>query len=183
MTAEAGAVADRQARISGDKFLRLLPALVTTPRRPWLIIPIAWLVSFGGSIALAALVQRLAPNAQSVEIPKGLPPLLVIFAFAIFSPVLESILMGLGLKLLMRWLTPGVAIVVSAVTWGILHSLQVPVWGLAIWWPFLVFSTLFVVWQQRGFWVGVAVASAVHFLQNIGPSLAIAYPNLFHGLG
>jgi membrane protease YdiL (CAAX protease family) len=90
--------------------------------------------------------------------------------------------MGLGLKLLLRWLAPGPAILASAVCWGILHSLQIPVWGLAIWWPFLIFSTLFVVWQQRGFWTGVAVASATHFLQNIGPSLALAYPNAFHAL-
>jgi len=180
---QAGAVADQRARISNDRLLGFLPVLLKEPRRAWLVIPIAWALSFAGSIALAALVQWLAPNAQSVEIPKGLPPWLIIFGFAIFSPVLESILMGVGLKVLMRWLAPGPAIFVSAIVWGILHSIQVPVWGLAIWWPFLIFSTLFVVWQQRGFWTGVAVAAATHFLQNIGPSLAIAYPNLFHGLG
>jgi hypothetical protein len=183
VTAQAGAVASQQARISDDWFLGKLPAFVREPRRAWLVIPLAWLLSFGGSVALAALVQQIAPNAQSIEIPKGIPPWLLIFGFAIFSPVVESILMGLGLKVLMRWLSPGQAIFVSAIVWGILHSLQIPVWGLAIWWPFLIFSTLFVIWQQRGFWTGVAIAAATHFLQNIGPSLAIAYPNAFHGLG
>lgn len=183
MNSSGGAVAVQRDRISDDKFLNLLPAFLREPRRAWLVIPVAWLLSFAGSIGLAALVQWIAPHAQSVEVPKGLPPWLIIFGFAIVSPLLESILMGLGLKLLLRWLTPGQAIFVSAVVWGILHSLQVPVWGLAIWWPFLIFSTLFVVWQQRGFWTGVGVAAATHFLQNIGPSLAIAYPNAFHSLG
>jgi hypothetical protein len=68
------------------------------------------------------------------------------------------------------------------VCWGIFHSLQVPVWGLAIWWPFLIFSTLFVVWQRRGFWTAVGVAAATHSLQNLAPSLAMAYPNLIPGL-
>ena len=56
----------------------------------------------------------------------------------------------------------------------LVHSLGAPSWGLAIWWPFLIFSTLFVVWRQRGFWAGVAVASATHALQNLIPALVVA---------
>jgi len=162
-----------------DPFLRFLPPPFREPRRAWLVIPLAWLLSFLGSIVLAAVVHWIVPNAQSVDIPK-LPPWAIIFAFAIFSPVVESILMGLALKLLMRWVTPGVAILISAVGWGILHSIEVPIWGLAIWWPFLIFSTLFVIWQVRGFWIGVGVAAATHGLQNLGPSLALAYPHWLH---
>ena len=169
-------------RLFDDNFLRFFPAPLREPRRAWLAIPIAWLLSFLGSLVLAMVVHWLAPDARSVEIPK-LPAWLIILAFAILSPLIESILMGLGLKLLMRFMSPGVAILVSAVCWGIFHSLQIPVWGLAIWWPFLIFSTLFVVWQQRGFWTGVGVAAATHCLQNLGPSLAIAYPHLFKALG
>lgn len=169
-------------RLFDDNFLRFLPAPLREPRRAWLAIPVAWLLSFLGSIALAALVHWVAPDARSINIPK-LPAWVIIVAFAIFSPVVESILMGLGLKLLLRWMPPGPAIMVSAASWGVLHSLQIPVWGLAIWWPFLIFSTLFVVWQQRGFWTAVGVAAATHCLQNLGPSLALAYPHFFQGLG
>jgi hypothetical protein len=165
-------------RLFDDNLLRFLPAPIREPRQAWLAIPIAWLLSFLGSIALAGLVQWLAPDAQAVEIPK-LPAWAIIFGFAVFSPVVESILMGLGLKLLQRWLNPPAAILFSAAAWGVFHSLQVPVWGLAIWWPFLIFSTLFVVWEQRGFWTAVGVAAATHCLQNLGPSLAIAFPHLF----
>ena len=117
---------------------------------------------------LALLVQKIVPDAQSIEIPK-LPGWVIVLAFAIISPVVKSILMGLALKLMMRWLDPSIAILVSAVGWGILHSLEIPLWGLAIWWPFLIFSTLFVVWQQRGFWTGVGVAAATHCLQKSRP--------------
>lgn len=165
-------------RLFDDNFLRLLPAPLREPRRAWLAIPIAWLLSFLGSLVLALLVQKIVPDAQSIEIPK-LPGWVIVLAFAIISPVVESILMGLALKLMMRWLDPSIAILVSAVGWGILHSLEIPLWGLAIWWPFLIFSTLFVVWQQRGFWTGVGVAAATHCLQNLGPSVAMAYPHMF----
>jgi len=44
-----------------------------------------------------------------------------------------------------------------------------------IWWPFLIFSTLFVVWRQRGFWTAVAVVATTHALQNLGPGLKVAF--------
>ena len=170
------------ARLFDDNFLKFLPAPIREPRRAWLAIPMAWVMSFLGSLALALLVQWIAPTARTVEIPP-LPAWAIILGFAVISPILESILMGLGLKFLLGRMTAGPAILSSAIFWGAVHSIQVPVWGLAIWWPFLIFSTLFVVWQQRGFWIGVWVAAATHFLQNLGPSLAIAYPNLLPSLG
>ena len=172
------AVTAQPVRLFDDNFLKFLPAPLREPRRAWLAIPLAWLLSFFGSIALAALVHWIAPNARSIEIPR-LPAWLIIGAFAVVSPLVETILMGLGLKLLQRWMNPPAAILVSAIVWGILHSLQIPIWGLAIWWPFLIFSTLFVVWQQRGFWTAVGVAAATHCLQNLYPSLAMAYPHMF----
>jgi hypothetical protein len=131
-------------------------------------------MSLVGSVALAALVQAVAPGLAAPSIPP-MPAWLVIFAFVIFAPVGESILMGGVLTLLLRWLPPTAAIIVSAAGWGILHSLQAPAWGFAIWWPFLIFSTLFVVWRQRGFWAGVGVATAAHMLQNLGPALLLIY--------
>ena len=181
MTADASAAVGQPRRLLDDHFLRVLPAPLREPRRAWLAIPIAWLLSFVGSLALAALATKFFPEAPQVQIPPA-PPWLLFFGFAIFSPVVESILMGLGLKFMMIWMRPGWAILASAILWGILHSLQFPLWGLAIWWPFLIFSTLFVVWQQRGFWTGVWVAAATHFLQNLLPALTIAYPGLFHSL-
>jgi hypothetical protein len=65
-------------------------------------------------------------------------------------------------------------VLTSAAGWGGPFA-PAPVWGLVIWWPFLIFSTLFVVWRQRGFWAGVGVAAATHALQNLGPGWTIAF--------
>jgi membrane protease YdiL (CAAX protease family) len=69
-----------------------------------------------------------------------------------------------------RW----VAVVGSAMLWGVLHSLLAPTWGVAIWWPFLIFSTAFLTWREKGYWIGIATAATIHLLNNVGPALLIA---------
>lgn len=161
-------------RLFDDSFLRFLPAPVREPRRAWLAVPIAWALSLLGSVLLAAVVQKFAPALKGPEIGP-LSPAMIIFAFVIFAPVVESIIMGGVITLFLRWMSPTAAIVSSALAWALFHSLQAPAWGFAIWWPFLIFSTLFMVWRQRGFWAGVGVATATHMLQNLGPALTLIY--------
>ena len=86
-------------------------------------------------------------------------------------------ILGLGtvLLLLLRLFPPAIAILVSAVGWGIAHSTVAPIWGLVIWWPFLIFSTLFVTWRERSLWLAFAVPMCVHGLQNLIPASMIAF--------
>ena len=66
------------------------------------------------------------------------------------------------------------AAVLASIGWGLAHSSAAPIWGLIIWWPFLIFSTLFVVWRSRSLAAAFAVPAAVHALHNLGPGLAVA---------
>ena len=137
-------------------------------------IPIAWALSILGSLALAYISRAIAPDLPTLDIPK-LPPALLIFSFVIFAPFVETLIMAGFLSLFLRFMSPGWAIALSAAGWAAAHSAQVIGWGLVIWWPFLIFSTLFVVWRQRSWWAGVGVAATVHALQNLGPGLALAF--------
>lgn len=83
--------------------------------------------------------------------------------------------MGAVLLVLLRFLSPPWAIVVSAIGWGIAHSTVAPIWGLIIWWPFLIFSTLFVTWRSRSLAYAFALPMCVHALQNVVPALLIVY--------
>jgi hypothetical protein len=65
-------------------------------------------------------------------------------------------------------------VISSAIGWGMLHSLAAPSWGLIIWWPFLVFSTLFVAWRGRSLALAFLIPMTVHALQNLPPALLIA---------
>ena len=160
-------------RLLDDSFLRFLPAPLREPQRAWLSIATGWLLSILGSLALAALSRTVAPELPAPEFPmKGA---LALFLLVVFAPLLETLIMAGFLSLLLRFMPPAVAILVSAAGWGIAHSLQAVGWGLVIWWPFLIFSTLYVVWRQRGFWAGVGVAATTHALQNLGPGLVVAF--------
>ena len=82
------------------------------------------------------------------------------------------------LELMLRiGLSSGLAVAISAVGWAVAHSWFVPTWGLVIWWPFLIFSSLYVTWRERGWALGLAVPAAVHALNNSLPALLLASRN------
>ena len=161
------------ARLFDDNFLKFLPAPLREPRRAWLSVLVGWLLSMTGSIALAALSNVVAPSLASPEFPmKGATAFVLL---VIIAPFIETLIMAGFLSLFLRFMPPAAAILLSAVGWGIAHSTQALGWGLVIWWPFLIFSTLYVVWRQRGFWAGVGVAALTHAMQNLGPGLVVAF--------
>jgi hypothetical protein len=160
-------------RLLDDSFLKFLPAPLREPRRAWLAILLGWALSIVGSLILATIFATLTPQLKGPEFPmKGLPAL---FALVLFAPFIETLIMAGMIWLFERLLPTTGAIVASAIAWAAFHSTQALGWGLVIWWPFLIFSTLYVVWRQRGFWAGIGVASATHALQNLGPGLLIAF--------
>ena len=65
-----------------------------------------------------------------------------LFLLVVFAPVVETLIMGGVLLILLRLVSPAVAVILSSLGWGIAHSMGAPTWGLVIWWPFLIFSTL-----------------------------------------
>ncbi|HVF37487.1 MAG TPA: CPBP family glutamic-type intramembrane protease [Sphingomicrobium sp.] len=165
--------AEPPRRLLDDSFLKFLPAVMREPRRAWLAIPVAWALSIAGSLILALASRSLAPGLAEPSFPmKGITAFLLL---VVFAPFVETLIMAGFLTLFVRLLPPAAAILLSAAGWGVAHSAQALGWGLVIWWPFLIFSTLYVVWRQRGFWAGVAVATAAHMLQNLGPGILVAF--------
>jgi len=152
-----------------------LPSPLLEPRRAWLAIATGWVCAFFPSIALSWLASTLLPNAAGPEFKVG--GAMAVFLLVVFSPVIETFIMAGVLVLLLRFVRPPVAILLSAAGWGLAHSAAAPAWGLVIWWPFLIFSTLFVVWRERGFFMGVGVVAATHALQNLIPALLVATSN------
>ena len=156
-----------------DSFLRFLPSPLREPRRAWLAILLGAAMTVAGSLALAFLSQSLMPNLPTPDFPMKGP--VALFLLVAFAPLVETLIMAGFLTLFLRFLPPTAAILLSAAGWGVAHSLEALGWGVVIWWPFLIFSTLFVVWRQRGFLAGVGVAAATHALQNLGPALKVAF--------
>jgi hypothetical protein len=153
--------------------LRLLPVAVREPRRAWLAILVGAALTILGSLLLAGLAGTIAPDLAKPQFP--MRGAVAVALLVLFAPLVETLIMAGVLALLARFVMPTVAVVASAALWGVAHSLQAAVWGLVIWWPFLIFSTLYLVWRQHGTMTGIAVAATTHALQNLAPGLAIAY--------
>ena len=150
-----------------------MPAALREPIRPLRAIFIGWLLSITGSLLLAALWQWIAPGLGSPQMPP-VPGALLLLMLVVFAPFVETLIMAAVLELMLRLRVPaGAAVLLSALGWGAAHSSQAAGWGLVIWWPFLIFSTLYVTWSKRGIWTGVAIVFAVHALQNLGPALLL----------
>ncbi len=124
----------------------------------------AWLAALLPSIALSALVRQLAADAATPSFPGDPQSLVLLVVFA--GPALETLLLALPLLALDRLFGPGPAVVASALLWGVAHSLVAPVWGLVIWWPFLIMSIAFLTWRSKGVLAAMGVAFAIHALQN-----------------
>ena len=167
------ATAAQAVRLLDDGPLRYLPWPLREARRAWLAILTGFGMSIVGSLILAAASHVVAPDIAAPEFPLKGP--IAFFMLVGFAPLVETLIMAVFLTLFLRFMRPAYAIVLSSLGWGIAHSLEALGWGLVIWWPFLIFSTLFVVWRQKGFWAGVAVAATTHALQNTVPAWLVAF--------
>ena len=148
-----------------------LPAALAEPRNPLRAVFAGWLFAFPPSILLALIAEWLLPDVgrPSFDVV-GVETVAVL---VLVAPLIETLIMAAVLELLLRFLPPAAAVIASAAGWGIAHSLGAPTWGLVIWWPFLIFSTLYVTWSRRSILAAIAIVFAVHALQNLGPSLLL----------
>ena len=153
--------------------LAFLPVSLFEARRPWRVMPIAAAVALAGSVAIGVTIATLFDGGTGLAMGRAAPWLLWVL-IAVASPVLESIAMAIGLVLLRLALPPWPAAVASAIAWGLLHALAAPLWGLVVWWPFLIFSIVWLTWRPRGFWRATALAAAVHALHNLPSATLIA---------
>jgi hypothetical protein len=153
--------------------LSWLPGPLLQPSNAFRSIAVGWLLAFPASILFAVLIHLIAPDAKAPEF--GISGPLAVGMLVFFSPIVETLIMGGVLLLLLRFLPPTWAVIASAAGWGIAHSLAAPIWGLIIWWPFLVFSTLFVAWRSRSLLLAFVVPATVHGLQNLLPALLVAF--------
>ena len=138
--------------------LRFLPAPLREPRRAWLAIPVGAALTLAGSLALSAIATIFAPALGDARLPDARARSLFLLLF-LFAPLVETLIMAAVLSVLARFVSPTAAVLASAGLWGIAHSLQAAAWGLVIWWPFVIFSTLYMVWRERSVWAALGVAS------------------------
>lgn len=153
-------------------YLSFLPGfLFRTDDRIWPFIVRAWLLAFLPAVVLAGLVGLVAPEADPPEL--RLDSAATVLLVVIAAPAIETLLMIPPLLLLARLLGPGPAAVGSAVLWGALHSLAAPIWGLVVWWPFLILSVAMLTWRTVGWMKAILVVATIHALHNSLPAVLV----------
>jgi hypothetical protein len=153
--------------------LNLLPSAIREASRPVQALAITWLTTFIPSVVLALVIGAIAPNVPQPQF--NFNGLMAVILLAIFAPLVETLIMGTVLLILLRLFSPTGAILLSSLGWGIAHSLAAPTWGLVIWWPFLVLSTLFVVWRRHSIGAAFAMPAIAHGLHNLPTAVLVAY--------
>lgn len=156
--------------------MRRIPDFLVEPRSPLKAIALGWPTATLPALLLAFLAGSLVGADSHPDF--GTVDTTMLVAIVVVAPVIETLIMALGLEILRfvlarigrpEWL----AIPLSALGWAIAHSLQAPAWGLVIWWPFLIFSALYMAWRQRSYAWALAIPMAVHALNNAIPALLL----------
>ena len=106
---------------------RLFPNALLEPRRPLRAMLVGWLLAFPISIGLAVVARTLLPGAAAPEFQMEGP--LALFLLVGFAPFVETLIMGAVLLILTAFLRREVAVAVSAIGWGVAHSMMAPMWG------------------------------------------------------
>ena len=149
--------------------------------RAW---PRAMWPTFAVALVLTLLCQLLGLDPFSGEDPRRLlgsepngsePKGRLLLKVVLFAPLAETLLMAPMLALLMRlWGGRRLpAALSSAAAWAFLHSLSALLWGLCVFWTFLVFSTAWLAWRPRSFGHAFLVTAAIHALHNAVAGLAL----------
>ena len=159
------------SRIERPKLLAFLPQRLFTAARPVGYLALAWPLVTLPALLLSAGATALLGEGANPDFPqKGLT---LVALLVLFAPMLETLIMGAVLEVLRRIVGFAPAVLLSAAGWGIAHSLSAPAWGLVIWWPFLIFSTLYVTWRGEGRGKALAIVASVHALNNLIPALLL----------
>lgn len=160
-----------------------VPDFLARPDRPLLVIFLSWLLCAIGAYAIVAVVSVVAPRVATPDfsfyVGKGAFTVLMI---AIITPLIETLILAAICLILNLFLPALHTIILGSLIAAIFHSLQAPIWGFVIWWPFLIFSTLFLVWKQRSFALAILMPTIVHGLHNLPVTLKLAYPGLMPSL-
>ena len=136
--------------------------------RAW---PVAMVPTFAIALTLMAAsdlfqAETLFPKSQWDGLQQ-LAPGWMFLQVVLFAPIVETLLMGGILFVLTRILHRRLWVVLcSAAIWGVLHGLSAVVWGVCIFWTFIVLTCAFLAWRARSFAHAFLVTTAIHALNN-----------------
>lgn len=142
----------------------------------WKFILRMSVISLVPSMAIAILLQTAGVLTEDNEpnLSGGLAPAVMFVGIVIISPLVETLLMCVVFKVLSFFTEGRLRLaVISSIIWACFHSLASAPWGLAVAWPFFIFSCSYLAWRRRSWWHAVLVTSSIHAMQNLIPGIIL----------
>lgn len=149
-------------------------SLFDATQRPHRYLGRALLLDLPVTLALGALVAWALPKSGPEF--SGMSPAALLLWLCVFSPLIETLGMMLVFFILRRFVQQiAYVAMLSAAIWAVIHSLGAPAWGLAVFWPFLIFSICYLTWEvkskRHAFWM----TASLHALHNAAPGLLLVF--------
>lgn len=138
-------------------------------------------ISIVPSLLVAGLIatcgafgETPGPHIEKTDFGGPILAGLVFIVLVAAGPIVETLMMSLGIWILSLCTTRKVLIaILSAILWAALHALASPAWGLIVCWPFFVFSCAYLAWRQKSWLKAVWVVFCIHALQNLLGALVL----------
>ncbi len=132
----------------------------------------AWAIAFLPALPIGALVTAAFGSIHEKILRQ--PPVPTVLSMVLLSPLLETLTMQAFLFVIRRFTrAPRSVVLWSAAVWALVHSLLWPPSGLIVFWPFLVFSVVFLAWEPVSRAKAYAMTAAVHAAYNAGPAVLV----------
>lgn len=134
------------------------------------------LISLVPSLIISAVLYGMGFLSEETSPELEGPAVFVFIMIIAVGPAIETLLMSVVLWGLSFITKRTIALaVMSSFVWAGLHSLAWPPWGLAVLWPFFVFSCSYLAWRQKGWWRAIWVTFCIHVFQNLLPGLIFIF--------
>lgn len=155
---------------------RVLSWLFDTRVPAWKYIVRAGLISLVPSLVVSTFLALVGLGNEETlpQFGQEMGPAFLLVNMIIVAPVLETLLLALGLWLL-SFVTrnPLRQALGSCLLWAALHSSAALAWGPVVIWPFFVFSSAYLAWRRRSRWHAMGVTCGIHMFQNFLPGILI----------
>jgi hypothetical protein len=124
------------------------------------------------AVAVELILNQVTGTGWPELPPAALPRLFL--ALCVFSPIAETFVMAIIIWLLRRVMVRTEYVPwVTALICALAHSLAKPLWGIEIFWSFVIFSMCFVTWEKKSPLQAFWMTAILHALHNLVPTAAM----------
>lgn len=163
-----------ESRTTSMKNNFLISTLTNTVQNPIIYAVKAACISIIPALVIASVLL----TSTSLDLSEAEPSstgFMLFFSQVIFAPVVETFVQLIVIILLLKIIKEKALIIfISAFLWAFIHALIAPLWGLTIFWSFIILSIVCLEYLKYSPTRAFIMTASVHLLQNLFIFISIA---------